>query len=82
MLDFPELFAPARIVSGRISRRCSSTIDLKPDTVIAVIRGSRLDLFRPFDELFLAMLVPSPVYQGDASSPLPHPAQLQPAAVE
>jgi hypothetical protein len=28
MLDLPELFAPARIVSGAISIDCSLTIDL------------------------------------------------------
>jgi hypothetical protein len=32
MLDSPELFAPARNVSGRTSRVCSFTMDLKPDT--------------------------------------------------
>ena len=39
MLDFPELFAPARIVKGAISIDCSSPIDLKPETVIREIEG-------------------------------------------
>ena len=37
MLDFPELFAPARIVNGRMSISHSSAIDLKPFTAILVI---------------------------------------------
>ena len=37
MLDFPELFAPARIVNGRISIAHSSAIDLKPFTAILVM---------------------------------------------
>lgn len=37
MLDFPELFAPARIVSGAISISCRLTIDLKPSTAMRVI---------------------------------------------
>jgi hypothetical protein len=37
MLDFPELFAPARIVSGRMSIVHSSAIDLKPLTDILVM---------------------------------------------
>ncbi|GEM_PF-6529232 len=37
MLDFPELLAPARMVSGLISMDCSRLIDLKPETVIPVI---------------------------------------------
>src|SRR5438105_4566909 len=37
MLDLPELFAPASIVSGLTSIDCSSTMDLKPATEILVI---------------------------------------------
>ena len=37
MLDFPELFAPARIVSGRMSISHSSAMDLKPFTAILVM---------------------------------------------
>src|SRR5579872_2317648 len=37
MLDLPELFAPARIVNGRISMLCSGFMDLKPPTVKRVI---------------------------------------------
>ena len=37
MLDFPELFAPARIVSGRMSISHSSAIDLKLLTAILVM---------------------------------------------
>jgi hypothetical protein len=37
MLDFPELFAPARIVSGWMSISHSSAIDLKPFTAILVM---------------------------------------------
>ena len=33
-LDLPELFAPARIVSGRMARDCSAQMDLNPRTVI------------------------------------------------
>jgi hypothetical protein len=40
MLDFPELLAPARIVSGRISIDCSCLMDLKPETDIRVIPSS------------------------------------------
>src|SRR5258708_5712004 len=36
-LDLPELFAPARMVSGRISMLCSWLIDLKPPTVMRVM---------------------------------------------
>jgi hypothetical protein len=36
MLDFPELFAPARMVSGRISIDCRCAIDLYPQTLIPV----------------------------------------------
>ena len=39
MLDFPELFAPASSVRGRISIVCSSEIDLKPATESVVIVG-------------------------------------------
>jgi hypothetical protein len=39
MLDFPELFAPARRVNGRISIVCSAEIDLKPLTESVVIVG-------------------------------------------
>src|SRR5216683_4602201 len=35
MLDFPELFAPARIVSGLISMVCSLAMDLNPATRIS-----------------------------------------------
>src|SRR5260370_25765226 len=37
MLDLPELFAPARIVSGAISISCLLAIDLNPSTAIFVI---------------------------------------------
>ena len=37
MLDLPELLAPARMVKGRISMRCSLSIDLKPETLIPVM---------------------------------------------
>ena len=37
MLDFPELFAPARIVSGRMSMVHSFASDLKPLTAILVM---------------------------------------------
>ena len=37
MLDLPELFAPASIVSGLTSIDCSSAMDLKPETEIFVI---------------------------------------------
>ena len=37
MLDLPELFVPARIVSGLISILCSWLIDLKPETESLVI---------------------------------------------
>jgi hypothetical protein len=37
MLDFPELFAPANSVSGRISIVCSSEMDLNPATESSVI---------------------------------------------
>ena len=36
MLDFPELFAPARMVSGRISIDWRRAIDLYPHTLIWV----------------------------------------------
>jgi hypothetical protein len=36
MLDFPELFAPARIVIGLMSIVCRWTIDLYPQTLIWV----------------------------------------------
>src|SRR3954454_19152725 len=35
MLDLPELLAPARMVSGLTSIRCSSLIDLNPATEIS-----------------------------------------------
>lgn len=35
MLDLPELFAPARIVSVRLSSDCSSNIELYPFAVVA-----------------------------------------------
>jgi hypothetical protein len=55
MLDFPELFAPARSVNGRISIVCSSRIELKPATESDVIAGGVVGKSReaPFD---LAML--------------------------
>jgi len=58
MLDLPELFAPARIVSGAISMLCSSLIDLKPATVIRVIpsgAGAGLGLFE--EALFFAISI-------------------------
>ena len=36
MLDFPELFAPARMVSGLMSIDCRCAIDLYPQTLIRV----------------------------------------------
>ena len=37
MLDLPELLAPARMVSGRISMLCSLSMDLKPETLMPVM---------------------------------------------
>jgi len=45
MLDFPELLAPASSVKGRISRVCSFTMDLKPDTESDVIAGGEAGVF-------------------------------------
>ena len=42
MLVLPELFAPARRVSGLISMDCSRLMDLKPETVIPVIPSGSL----------------------------------------
>jgi hypothetical protein len=36
MLDFPELFAPARMVNGLMSIDCRRAIDLYPQTLIRV----------------------------------------------
>src|SRR5208282_844805 len=36
MLDFPELFAPAKMVSGLMSMDCRRAIDLYPQTPIWV----------------------------------------------
>ena len=38
-LDLPELFTPARIVSGRTSTSCSTESDLKPATTSFVMPG-------------------------------------------
>jgi hypothetical protein len=47
MLDFPELFAPAKSVSGRTSIVCSTEIDLNPATESVVIVGGSWEF--PFD---------------------------------
>src|SRR5437588_3014029 len=39
MLDLPELFAPAKIVSGLTSIFCLSVMDLKPATWISAMAG-------------------------------------------
>jgi hypothetical protein len=39
MLDFPELLAPARTVSGRMSIDCWFAIDLKPATAMELMEG-------------------------------------------
>src|SRR6266545_2728134 len=57
MLDLPELFAPARIVRGRISMLCSSLIDLNPPTWIsAMARGSTTAWPRAFAFLAIGCL--------------------------
>jgi hypothetical protein len=48
MLDFPELFAPAKIVRGRISIEHSFTSDLNPLTEIFVMPFLDSDSFIAF----------------------------------
>jgi len=45
MLDLPELFAPARMVKGRISIVCLVCIDLNPLT--AILEMARLAVLDP-----------------------------------
>ena len=61
MLDLPELLAPAKIVSGRISMLCSSLMDLNPPTVIsemALVSGLKTPLDFGEEGLILALLAP------------------------
>ncbi len=46
--DFPELFAPASSVRGRIASRVSSRNDLNPRRTIAVSDGRAVTFAAPF----------------------------------
>src|SRR5438477_4278657 len=57
ILDLPELFAPARIVRGRIAMLCSSLMDLNPATWIsAMAHGSTTVWLRAFAFLAICCL--------------------------
>ena len=62
MLDFPELFAPASRVKGRISIAHPFASDLKPLTEIFVMPGSEpLCFFLVCDRLFMTNFTPDSV---------------------
>ena len=55
MLDLPELFAPAKTVSGRISMEHSFPIDLYPVTAIRVMVIGLLFAFLLFESLLICL---------------------------
>ena len=67
-LDLPELFAPARMVSGRISTVCSTKSDLNPATTSFVMPGTdSLEPRSSVETLFKSCSVPHTALIGALS---------------